>query len=232
MDGFQFLERVRSQSPDTARIILTGHADLPTVIQAVNAGDILRFLQKPCSPEALEEGLQAGLRQYQWIVGERRSAEEARQKLTEMHREIDISKATIACVESALAQSDTRFHATFDRAPVGICLLTSDGRIVESNDSFHRMIGFSRDELSDATLADWAKREDRRQVEECFENLVNGSQERCQFVGSYRRDDGHSGCVRITICRSPIATRELLAIAMVEDITENRRLEEQFLHAQ
>ena len=70
MSGIQFLARVREQSPDTVRILLTGNADLQTSIDAINQGQIFRFLTKPCTPDALANTLKAGLAQYRLITAE------------------------------------------------------------------------------------------------------------------------------------------------------------------
>lgn len=48
MDGATFLKHVRERSPDTIRLLLTGHADLESAIAAVNEGQVFRFLTKPC----------------------------------------------------------------------------------------------------------------------------------------------------------------------------------------
>ena len=48
MNGIQFLTKVREQSPDTVRMLLTGNADLNAAVEAVNQGQIFRFLTKPC----------------------------------------------------------------------------------------------------------------------------------------------------------------------------------------
>ena len=53
MNGIEFLLKVRKAAPDTVRIMLTGNADLGTAIQAVNEGNIFRFLNKPCNKETL-----------------------------------------------------------------------------------------------------------------------------------------------------------------------------------
>ncbi len=74
MDGIQFLSRVHMVSPDSVRIMLTGHADLTVAIDAVNRGNIFRFLTKPCKPDILSKALSDGVKQYQLIVGEREIA--------------------------------------------------------------------------------------------------------------------------------------------------------------
>ncbi len=47
MSGLEFLKLVRDRHPDVMRIMLTGNAELPTVIDAINQGEIYRFLTKP-----------------------------------------------------------------------------------------------------------------------------------------------------------------------------------------
>jgi len=71
MDGIEFLSRVKQIAPDTVRIMLTGNADLQAAMEAVNQGNIFRFLTKPCSSEILTQALQAGLQQYRLITAEK-----------------------------------------------------------------------------------------------------------------------------------------------------------------
>ncbi len=47
MDGAQFLEFVRAQWPETVRILLTGYADVSSIIEAINRGEIYRYITKP-----------------------------------------------------------------------------------------------------------------------------------------------------------------------------------------
>ncbi len=45
--GVDLLARARALQPDTTRIMLTGHADLPTAIDAINRGEVYRLVLKP-----------------------------------------------------------------------------------------------------------------------------------------------------------------------------------------
>ena len=47
MDGVQFLAEARRRWPDTMRLLLTGHADISSTIEAINQGEIYRYLSKP-----------------------------------------------------------------------------------------------------------------------------------------------------------------------------------------
>jgi DNA-binding NtrC family response regulator len=65
LDGIQLLGLVRKIAPDTVRMMLTGNNDLHTAMEAVNQGEIFRFLTKPCTPEVFRKALEDGIKQYQ-----------------------------------------------------------------------------------------------------------------------------------------------------------------------
>ncbi|NWG76452.1 MAG: response regulator, partial [Rubrivivax sp.] len=67
MDGVQFLARVKARSPDTVRLMLTAFPDMETAIEAVNQGNIFRFLTKPVSPPTLTAALEAALDQFRLV---------------------------------------------------------------------------------------------------------------------------------------------------------------------
>ena len=71
MDGIKLLARVKNLYPDTVRIMLTGNADQETAIEAVNCGQIFRFLTKPIPPEALTNSLDLAIREYRLITAEK-----------------------------------------------------------------------------------------------------------------------------------------------------------------
>jgi response regulator RpfG family c-di-GMP phosphodiesterase len=76
MGGIEFLSRIRQMTPDTVRIMLTGNADLRAAVEAVNEGNIFRFLTKPCNPEVFAQALQAGLQQYRLVTAEKELLEQ------------------------------------------------------------------------------------------------------------------------------------------------------------
>lgn len=71
MDGVQLLSTVKELYPDTVRLMLTGNADQGTAIEAVNKGQIFRFLNKPCPTSVLVMALALALRQYRLITAEK-----------------------------------------------------------------------------------------------------------------------------------------------------------------
>jgi CheY-like chemotaxis protein len=71
MDGARFLARVNEISPETVRMVLSGHADLESTIAAVNEGRVFRFLLKPCSSETLFGVVKNGIEQYRLVHAEK-----------------------------------------------------------------------------------------------------------------------------------------------------------------
>jgi FixJ family two-component response regulator len=78
MNGAEFLARARQRVPATVRILLTGHADLSTAIDAVNRGQILHFLTKPCPRDVLVAAINSGLDQYRTTAEEKELSSQAR----------------------------------------------------------------------------------------------------------------------------------------------------------
>jgi two-component system probable response regulator PhcQ len=57
MSGLDFLKEVRAVYPDVVRIMLTGHAEMATAMEAINEGEIFRFLTKPWDDAELKVAL-------------------------------------------------------------------------------------------------------------------------------------------------------------------------------
>lgn len=71
MNGVELLAACKERWPDTVRMMLTGNADQKTAVDAVNHGDIFRFLNKPCDRDTMGQAVQAGVRHYQLVTAER-----------------------------------------------------------------------------------------------------------------------------------------------------------------
>ena len=71
MNGATLLARVREVAPSSVRILLTGQSDFNSAVEAVNEGQIFRFLSKPCPPDALIKTLWAGVDQHRLLTIEK-----------------------------------------------------------------------------------------------------------------------------------------------------------------
>ncbi len=89
MNGAELLQIVGVMVPNMIRIMITGFADLDVAMQAVNLGNVFRFLVKPCCQEDLVLALAAGLDKYRQSTGETSQEETAlTEPLTEREREV------------------------------------------------------------------------------------------------------------------------------------------------
>jgi response regulator RpfG family c-di-GMP phosphodiesterase len=71
MNGLELLSKAQKITPNCVRLMLSGNADLAATIQAVNEGQVFRFLTKPCEPVYLSRMLQTAMDQYRLVTAER-----------------------------------------------------------------------------------------------------------------------------------------------------------------
>lgn len=88
MDGAGFLARVKAESPDTTRIALTGYADIQMAMNAVNEGEVFRFLTKPCDKEVMSKTLTAAIVQHRLVIAERELLEQTLTGVTNVLTEV------------------------------------------------------------------------------------------------------------------------------------------------
>ncbi len=72
MDGIQLLREVKEKYPSIIRIMLTGTVDIQTAVDAINTGEVFRFLSKPTTTKTLVETVEAGLEQIRLVEAESR----------------------------------------------------------------------------------------------------------------------------------------------------------------
>lgn len=71
MNGNELFARVAETASETVRVMLTGNDDQRVAVQAVNEGQIFRFLNKPCPAEDLAKAIEAGMHQYRLVRAEK-----------------------------------------------------------------------------------------------------------------------------------------------------------------
>lgn len=54
MNGTEFLGRTVERFPDTMRILLTGFTDVEDLVEAINSGQVFKYITKPWKPERLK----------------------------------------------------------------------------------------------------------------------------------------------------------------------------------
>lgn len=67
MKGTEFLSKTVPDFPDTVRIILTGFTDVEDLVDAINAGQVYRYITKPWDPEELKHVVERASETYDLI---------------------------------------------------------------------------------------------------------------------------------------------------------------------
>jgi signal transduction histidine kinase len=72
MTGVEFLCRVRGEHPDAVRLLFTGYADIKAVVDAINQGNVYRYITKPWDPDELQAIIRQAVEQYDLLVERKR----------------------------------------------------------------------------------------------------------------------------------------------------------------
>ena len=103
-NGLEFLAKVKSIQPDATRVLMTGVLDLSTVIQAINKGEIYRFVVKPCLREDLLATIKNAAQRYE-LIGQNAMLQAATQS---MNRELEDLNRALAKQVAREAEQNTQ----------------------------------------------------------------------------------------------------------------------------
>ncbi|HEY9608106.1 response regulator [Allocoleopsis sp.] len=67
MKGTEFLSKTVPQFPDTVRIILTGFTDVEDLVEAINSGQVFKYITKPWDPHELRSVVQRAAESYELL---------------------------------------------------------------------------------------------------------------------------------------------------------------------
>ncbi len=80
MSGTEFLSRTVDRFPDTMRIVLTGYTDVADLVEAINAGQVFKYITKPWEPETLKTVVAQAAETYEAISRRTRELSRALQR--------------------------------------------------------------------------------------------------------------------------------------------------------
>lgn len=92
MNGAEFFEKAKKIVPDAIRILLTGYSDMDAIVDAINKGEIHRYLTKPWNDDDLVLQVQQSLKQYELLLENRRLmalTKQQNKELSELNRDLE-----------------------------------------------------------------------------------------------------------------------------------------------
>jgi len=140
--------------------------------------------------------------------------------ITERHR-----------AEEAIAASEERYRTAFEQAAVGMVELGLDGRYLRVNRAFAELVGRTKEDVIGRHYSELTHRDDHERDDETFLRVIHGEAS-VRRQKRYRRPDGGVVTVDLTaaLVRDPQGTPQY-ALTVVQDVTAEKRLEEQLRQA-
>lgn len=129
--------------------------------------------------------------------------------------------------QAALRDSEERFRATFEKAPIGICQLGTDGAFERVNPQLCEMLGYSEDELLALGARDLTHPDDIAPTFAMVDEVLQGKRKTFELDKRYIRKDGTIVWAHATstLLRDAAGNPKSF-IAVVEDVTARKMAEE------
>jgi len=129
---------------------------------------------------------------------------------------------------AAQAESEQRFRLTVDNAPIGITLVSPDGRFLHPNARLQEMVGYSAAELQTMTFADITHPEDLEADLRLLEQLVQGQISHYHMEKRYIRRDGEViwAKLSVSLVRDSVG-KPLHFVTQVEDVTRVKAVQDE-----
>jgi PAS domain S-box-containing protein len=125
--------------------------------------------------------------------------------------------------EADVAERLEQFRAIFQTALDGFWLVETTGRLLDVNDAYCRMTGYTREELLSKAIADIEARETPDETARHIERIIAVGSD--FFESKHRRKDGSTIDVEVSVRYLPIGQGSIFAI--FRDVTERKRMERQ-----
>lgn len=194
--GMDTLARLRAASPSVPVVVLTGTSDEGIALEALRQGAQDYLVKGQGDGELVRRAIR-------YAIG--RSAADA-----------------------ALRLSEARFRALFDNAGTGVILSDAAGNYIHCNPAFCTMVGYSDAELQSMTYLDITHPDDIDSHRQLRDDMIAGRLDSYEVTKRYIRRDGATLWVRLTITamREGPDNQLRFTVAVVEDVTEKKRLED------
>ena len=132
--------------------------------------------------------------------------------------------------EQELRRSEERYRTLFEESKDGIFLTTDDGRVVDVNQSFLDMLGYTRDELLRLNIAQAYADPSHRDK---YRRAIKEAGSVKDYPITFKRKDGKEiHCLETASCRLASDGAIVGYQGITRDVSEQEHLQEQLLQAQ
>ena len=122
---------------------------------------------------------------------------------------------------------NANFRTVFESAPVGIAKLDGLGRVIDGNNEFLRLFGFSLEEYRGRPLTDFTHPSEIETERKALKDLREGRRAQYRVERPYRRKDGTLIWLSVRVAWAPsVPGQPECFVVTLEDISERRQAEE------
>jgi PAS domain S-box-containing protein len=136
-------------------------------------------------------------------------------------------------IEKALLESEAQFRSAFDFAPIGMALVSLDGRWLQVNQALCDIVGYSEQEMMVTDFQSMTHPDDLDIDLGYAHQLIAGDIRSYQMEKRYFHKDGRIVWVLLSasVVRDPRTDEARYAVSQIQDITERKRVEFELAHA-
>jgi PAS domain S-box-containing protein len=132
--------------------------------------------------------------------------------------------------EALLLESEEQFRSMFTAAATGIAISTPDGRFLQANAAYCRMLGYTEAELRTRTFASLTHRDDLTLNLKLRDELLSGQRQSFVMEKRYLKKNGDIVWTHHSVSAVHAAAGQVERLIVVaENITEARKAQEQLL---
>ena len=135
--------------------------------------------------------------------------------------------------EARLRDSESRFRVTYEHAPIGIeQVALADGQLLDVNRKLCQMLGYQREELTCRRFSDVTHPNDRAAERRLLRALLADEIPSYTIEKRYLHKNGDPVWVRVTSAKAGGHDARAYRISIVEDITEQKRIQLSLLESE
>jgi diguanylate cyclase (GGDEF)-like protein/PAS domain S-box-containing protein len=135
--------------------------------------------------------------------------------------------------EDALREARDRFRSVFDHAPIGVAVVSPEGRYLQVNRSLCEILGHSEEELLNTTWQEITHPEDLAASLAYARRIVEGKIPRYHLEKRYLHADGHTVWTSLSV--SLVRDAEggpLYFVSQIQDVTKRKEAERKLREAE
>lgn len=248
IDGLQVLQKVKALNPQIMVIILTGHGDMNSAIEAFRYG-VDDYLPKPCESEELHFRVSKCLERLESIKKLKAAEEALRQAYDELESEVERRTFELMKTnehlkreieerkraEETIKISEEKYRSLFETSRDGVVLANMDSHLEEANQAYLDMLGYTLDEIKGKPLRHltpekWHNFQQKEIIEK--QVLKRGYSE--LFEKEYIRRDGtvFPVSIRIWLVVKDKENPSKQLMGIVRDITKKKQLQDELIRSE